>query len=141
VVAVAVDDLPLAALSVVDVGGAQGGAHEGSVLREGFVVLVGDGVREVAAGAGGDELQVVGVAGGESRGEPSKDRLYLVPARPGRGGGAEQGDRVEGRPHGQSACHVAAVQSELGVDEPRHGRLEEVLDGGHDCPRSDATAR
>jgi TetR/AcrR family transcriptional regulator, regulator of autoinduction and epiphytic fitness len=43
VVAVAVDDLPLAALSAVDVGGAQGRAHHGSVVREGFVMLVGEG--------------------------------------------------------------------------------------------------
>ena len=58
----AVDDLPLAVLTPVGVGDAQGVRLELDAVPGGRGVLVADGIGELPTDAGGDELEAVGGA-------------------------------------------------------------------------------
>ena len=94
-VAVAVDDPPFAVLPTEDVRGAQRVRRPPTARSVHGLVLERDGVGEVAARPGRDQLILLVHQPGEVAGHPALDTSHLLGAAR-RSGGAEQADRVPG---------------------------------------------
>src|SRR5664279_563562 len=125
-----VNDLPLAVLPPED-----GGDPKRVLLRLPPVagrdrVFDRDHVAEVAAGPGGEDLVLTGLAAGETRGQPLEGWANLVPAATGQLG-TEQGDRLVRRPQRQPRRDVPVLQADDVVVEQRNDGGREVVDIVH----------
>lgn len=118
--------LPLAPLSAKDRGDTQNiGLRWRTIDRRGRV-LERYYVGEVTARTGGDDLVLEGLEVRESRRQPLEQRSNLSPPNP-IAGGAEHGNRIVVRPHGEPRGRVAAVKSDLRLVQSGHGRRQEVV--------------
>src|SRR4051812_20949721 len=126
-VAVAVDDLPLAALAAVDVRHANDVRLHGPALDRDAVPLIADRVGEVAARTRSDELVLVVREAREAPGQPAERRAELVPALLRDAVGAEERDRILVRPHRQPRLDVPLVERDLRLDLPRDRLGDEAV--------------
>src|SRR5436190_18888503 len=110
----AMDDLPLAVLAPVDVGGADRDLLGRTAVYRADEALVANRVRHVADDV--RHLDVISVVGHvrEPRGDPGKQLAQLTPSRGEHPGGAEQGDRVTLRPELHSGARIPLMERRLG---------------------------